>query len=106
MVGVTGSSPVECISLTNIDMNVWSEKDKQLHFFVSMVLYFLLSIFNAVCNLNMNVLVTFLIIFLIGVCKEVYDYFFNGTPSYEDIVANTIGILVGMLIHKLVITVL
>ena len=63
--------------------------DKGYHFLVSAVLTAWL------CLLGIGILYAVLIVFLIGVAKEVYyDYKLSrGTPDYLDAVANIAGIL-------------
>lgn len=65
--------------------------DKVYHFAVS---YSLLLTFNLVLSLAVSVAV----VFLIGVLKEIYDYRDYGLFDIQDLVADAIGILAGVLI--------
>jgi hypothetical protein len=67
------------------------EQDKIDHFIVWTLLTYILKHL-------VNTLFTILIAFSLGIIKEIYDQIKNKNFSIKDLVADCIGILVGMLI--------
>lgn len=65
------------------------QKDKQQHFFVSLVLFFFFCIF-------LNIGYALLLTFFIGLLKEIWDEFFGSGFCLWDIMANVLGMLTGL----------
>lgn len=64
--------------------------DKLLHYVAGTLIYGLCSLFIGLYAIG--------IVFIVAVCKEVYDYVSKkGTPEYMDIIATVLGGLVVML---------
>jgi len=70
----------------------WNEWSSALHFWFS----FLLVIVGRVFNLN--IFLTAVIVFSLGVGKELYDYFIRKTVfSWNDLMYDFIGVCMGLL---------
>ena len=72
------------------------EGDKILHLFVSCTLFNILSL---TCFRDVNL--TSIIVLLIGICYEILQYITNtGTCDLNDVIADLIGIGIGIIIFK------
>lgn len=69
--------------------------DKICHFFVSGW------IFLIVHHLDCSIILSFLVAFYVGTLKELLDFWFYGKFDIKDILANTLGILISLLITLL-----
>lgn len=67
-------------------------KDKQLHILVSFIICIGIYIINR--NLNESVMLTA----IIGILKEVYDYIDYGLFSMGDLIADSIGVLIAIIL--------
>lgn len=67
-------------------------QDKLLHFFASGWIFLMLNHFIY------SITICFLITFLIGIVKEVYDWKFRNGADFYDVVANLLGIFITMFI--------
>ena len=65
-------------------------KDKLLHFSVSAVL-------TSVFNLFLPFWGLLMVMSLIFIAKEIYDFYNNGNPDHKDIIADYIGFIVGVM---------
>ena len=65
-------------------------KDKLLHFSVSAIL-------TCVFNLFLPFWGLFMVMTLIFIAKEIYDFYNNGNPDHKDIIADYIGFIVGVM---------
>ena len=66
------------------------ELDKKLHFLVSLCL--VLFFFFLIQNLLLSIIISF----LIGLLKEIYDKYFGSGFCWKDILADILGILIGI----------
>lgn len=66
-----------------------NQEDKQKHFLVSLLLVLFFSAF-------MNVLSAILVATLIGFFKEIWDEFFGSGFCVKDLLANGLGVVVGV----------
>jgi uncharacterized protein YqgC (DUF456 family) len=66
--------------------------DKVLHFIVGFCI-------SAVLGIWLPLLIVLLIVFIVGVLKEVWDAKHNGDVEAADVVATVTGGLVGVLLH-------
>ena len=65
-------------------------KDKLLHFSVSAVMTCFFNLFLPFWGL-------FMVMTLIFIAKEIYDYYNCGDPDHKDIIADYIGFIVGVM---------
>lgn len=66
------------------------DKDKLLHFAVSAVITSIFNLFMPFCGL-------FMVMSLIFLGKEIYDFYSNGDPDHNDILADYVGFIVGVI---------
>lgn len=64
------------------------EQDKLLHFYVSVVLLLLLAWYIPIWQAA-------LVVLIMGLCKEIYDWYYYDRWSWGDIVADIVGIISG-----------
>lgn len=79
-----------------------TQKDKQLHFLGSVMLSIGFSILLVMITSYLTaVLGAFFLTTIIGIGKEVYDSLGHGTPDIEDVYADVLGTLFGILIFSI-----
>ena len=78
----------------NILAKIFKWCDKNIDKVVHMLLCFLLVI---MLSLVFNRIITYSIVFVIAIAKEIFDQFRRYGWSFEDMIANVIGILMGIL---------
>lgn len=98
---ITSIATALCIFLLSIydfDKNFPSLDDKLLH----VVMYLLLATITFIASKKTSLYILFTVLLLIGVATEVTQMLFGlRNFEYMDIIANTLGILVGFLIFKI-----
>ena len=79
--------------MKNLINAILGQQDKILHFFASGWIFLILNHFLD------SIFICFLITFLIGIVKEIYDWKFRNGADFYDLVANLLGIFVSMFIY-------
>ena len=76
------------------------QTDKKLHFIVSVLLLLMfIPLFGMITETPL--ICSIIATFTIGIIKEIYDHYFGSFFSWGDILANTLGIIFGMLLFGL-----
>jgi VanZ family protein len=96
---LTPSEKTEAFKLFNFEIS-----DKLIHgvFYFILTLSFLYPIYKSELNSNWNILFISAIVFLYGIVMEIIQYFFiaDRTGEFYDVLANTGGIVMAVLIFK------
>ncbi|MCK4330143.1 hypothetical protein KAX02_09900 [candidate division WOR-3 bacterium] len=82
----------------------WISEDKFEHIFVSAFLLgttYYMSHYEFSCSERNASQIAVGVSLSIGICKELYDLTCRGNPSYKDIFADIIGVVIGVLIFTL-----
>lgn len=74
------------------------EKDKLLHFTCSLIIFFLSAGIANLFHLKETVILILCALFTfgVGVCKEIMDSYKGGEFDFKDLIADWLGILVGI----------
>ena len=78
--------------MKNIINGILSQQDKLLHLFASGWIFLVLNHFID------SISVCFLITFLIGAIKEMYDWKYRNGADVYDVFANILGIMISMIV--------
>ncbi len=76
--------------------------DKQLHISISFILVLLMLSSSNSLGISYYYELSISTTLLVGISKEVYDYFDYGKFDYLDILADVIGILLGVLLYSII----
>lgn len=90
-------------------MDSWFGMDKLKHVVISMTIYLMLAGFLTITHASTILFVTSsaaaMVTFMIGLGKELVDEITGmGTPSHKDMIANMVGIFLGIVLHIWIIS--